>query len=160
MLNDGCSKRLPLTHWTQKPNQADASLCLCVQFLIGGLYCYNILKFFNIKCGWNEIMERNEFMECSGIMNEGQPAFKLKRETKWMSEMERNGVEWNERMSGVGYMPASFTLTPFLVNLFLFRQQISSIHCISIPERIHGVQEVKASGLRWNAAGKRTEWMK
>ena len=33
-----------------KTNQADASLCLCVQFLIGGLYCYNISEIGEFNC--------------------------------------------------------------------------------------------------------------
>ena len=34
----------PISSSPTNPNQADASLCLCVQFLIGGLYCYNNTK--------------------------------------------------------------------------------------------------------------------
>jgi len=35
----------PISSSPTNPNQADASLCLCVQFLIGGLYCYNTFYF-------------------------------------------------------------------------------------------------------------------
>jgi len=35
------SRYTPPSVIATNPNQADASLCLCVQFLIGGLYCYN-----------------------------------------------------------------------------------------------------------------------
>ena len=89
--------------------------------------------------------------------------FKLlasKPQTEW--------IEWNEmEWSGVKCMQWVIWLHPFTLISFhfifacsfaqqftLFRQQISSIHCISIPERRPGVQEVKASGLRWNAAGR------
>ena len=44
------------------PNQADASLCLCVQFLIGGLYCYNNIHsyhFFHNK--WIVVKAMNEW---------------------------------------------------------------------------------------------------
>ena len=35
--------------------QADASLCLCVQFLIGGLYCYNIVNEIHEITPFNQI---------------------------------------------------------------------------------------------------------
>jgi len=39
----------PISSSPTNPNQADASLCLCVQFLIGGLYCYNTFWFHQFQ---------------------------------------------------------------------------------------------------------------
>ena len=50
----------PISSSPTNPNQADASLCLCVQFLIGGLYCYNTFLFLFIDSAENEINKSNK----------------------------------------------------------------------------------------------------
>ena len=49
----------PISSSPTNPNQADASLCLCVQFLIGGLYCYNIFfnSSINFNLQWNQLLK-------------------------------------------------------------------------------------------------------
>ena len=51
----------PISSSPTNPNQADASLCLCVQFLIGGLYCYNTFhSILPISFKKNEMKRINE----------------------------------------------------------------------------------------------------
>ena len=51
------------TKYYNRNYQADAELCLCVQFLIGGLYCYNIIIFFYKFRSENEVGARSKWNE-------------------------------------------------------------------------------------------------
>ena len=56
LLNSGTSVKRLLVWYYEVYYQADAELCLCVQFLIGGLYCYTILIYAflnNLQIAYN-----------------------------------------------------------------------------------------------------------
>ena len=134
----------PISSSPTNPNQADASLCLCVQFLIGGLYCYNTFYFIH------------QFSSIIAEFNKKKVYFSL---FEWRNEIEVNcllpplSFSLQEKQAGVnGYV--FLAQQTQLQSLFL--HSLSSINKKTINFLLIKWEKKELKEMEWTGAGDKT----